>query len=53
VKEASVTTQLASELLGQRFEFCAEKLLDTLFKLLNSGTKTISEYGNEIIVKLL
>jgi len=52
-KEAANTAIIAAEACGDSFELCAERLSDTLFRLLNSGTKVIAETGHQCLLKII
>jgi hypothetical protein len=52
VKEAAGVAISAAQMLGNLFEYCAERLQDTLYKMLNSGTKIIAETGHECSLEI-
>lgn len=53
VKEAAKTASLAAQILGDNFENCADRLTDTLFKVLNSGTKIIADTAHSSLLEIL
>jgi len=53
VKEAYNTLVQAAEACRDSFEPCAERIADTLFKLLNSGTKVLADAGHMSLMAVL
>ncbi|CAG9333900.1 unnamed protein product [Blepharisma stoltei] len=53
VKEAAKTASIAAQTLGDSFENCAERLGDTLFRVLNSGTKIIADTGHQCLLEII
>jgi hypothetical protein len=52
VKEAAGVAISAAQMCGNSFEYCAERLQDTLYKMLNSGTKIIADTGHECSLEI-
>lgn len=53
VKEAATTIVSAAQTLGDAFELCAERLADTLYRLINSGNKILAETGSECFIEVI
>ena len=53
VREAYNTLVQAAEACRDSFEQCAERIADTLFKLLNSGTKVLADAGHMSFTAIL
>ena len=53
VKEAANTIVLASSVLGDAFELCAERLADGLYRLISSGNKILAETGSDCFIEVI